>query len=115
MPAMLFTSTDLPAPLSPRRAVTSPARTSRSTFVRACTGPNAFEIPRKRSRGSELESVLTSPHSIRADPAAPRGGGATGHDPLADSRCRARALDCSGAQVGHLDRAVLDDGIGHAV
>src|SRR5690349_20126428 len=43
---MVFTSVDLPAPLSPTRASTSPARTSSSMFFRAWTAPNRFETPR---------------------------------------------------------------------
>ena len=37
----------LPAPLSPTRAVTFPAYTSRSTSFRTCTGPKDLLTPRK--------------------------------------------------------------------
>src|SRR5882757_3037245 len=46
---MVFTSVDLPAPLSPTRASTSPARTSSSMFFSAWTAPNRFETPRSDS------------------------------------------------------------------
>src|SRR5207342_2038367 len=114
MPAMHFTSTDLPAPLSPRRAVTSPARTSRSTLVRACTGPNAFEIPCRRSSGWGAVSALTRPEPRGAAGAAPCGGAAR-RSRLADSCCCACAFECSGAEVGDFDGAVFDDGVVHVL
>src|SRR4051812_22806983 len=46
---MVFTSVDLPAPLSPTRASTSPARTSSSMFFSAWTAPKRFETPRSDS------------------------------------------------------------------
>src|SRR5258708_15508318 len=51
MPAMVLISVDLPAPLSPTRAVTWPAGMSRSMPVSACTGPKVLETPRRRSSG----------------------------------------------------------------
>src|SRR5206468_11625909 len=48
---------DLPAPLSPTRAITSPSRTSKSTSVSACTEPNDLERPR----------IWRSDVSLRAD------------------------------------------------
>ena len=50
--------TDLPAPLSPMSAVTSPARMSRFTSVSACTGPKFFETSRRLRRGSAPFSLL---------------------------------------------------------
>src|SRR5262245_46000830 len=44
-------SVDLPAPLSPTSAMTSPLRISKSTSVSACTEPNDLETPRSSSRG----------------------------------------------------------------
>ena len=41
-PVRILTSVDLPAPLAPSRAWTSPGRTARSTARRATTGPNAL-------------------------------------------------------------------------
>src|SRR5207248_5060893 len=54
MPAMHLISVDLPAPLSPTSAITSPLRTSKSTSVSACTEPNDFETPRSSRRGASL-------------------------------------------------------------
>src|SRR5437764_9981929 len=51
MPAMHLISVDLPAPLSPTSAITSPGRTSKSTSVRACTEPNDLSTPRSSRRG----------------------------------------------------------------
>ena len=51
MPATHLISVDLPAPLSPTSAITSPARTSKSTSVSACTEPKLFEMPRSSSSG----------------------------------------------------------------
>src|SRR5947208_9612887 len=54
MPAMHLMSVDLPAPLSPTNAITSPARASKSTSVSACTEPKAFETPRSSRSGWSL-------------------------------------------------------------
>src|SRR5947207_8949933 len=51
MPEMIFTSVDLPAPLSPTRPTTSASRTSKSTRSSACTGPNALLTPSIASSG----------------------------------------------------------------
>src|SRR5688572_13495746 len=57
---MVLTRTDLPAPLSPRRAVTWPAGTSRSTPASASTAPKCFLMPLKLRIGSTASvSVLT--------------------------------------------------------
>src|SRR4029077_20399520 len=56
---MHLVRTDLPAPLSPARAVTWPAGRSRSTAYRACTGPKCFSRPRTLSRGSVAEGEST--------------------------------------------------------
>ena len=45
MPATHLISVDLPAPLSPTSAMTSPARTSKSTSVSACTEPKRLRDP----------------------------------------------------------------------
>src|SRR5947209_8296877 len=52
MPATHLISVDLPAPLSPTSAITSPARTSKSTSSSACTDPKVFVIPRSSSGGA---------------------------------------------------------------
>ena len=51
-PASTLTRVDLPAPLSPTTATTSPARTSRSMSVRASTEPKDLQMPRRLSTGS---------------------------------------------------------------
>src|SRR5262245_14269578 len=45
-------SVDLPAPLSPTRAVTLPGRTTRSTPLRTLTGPKDFLMPTSWMIGS---------------------------------------------------------------
>src|SRR5438445_7585639 len=62
MPATHLISVDLPAPLSPTRAMTSPARTSKSTSVSAWTEPKDFEMPRSSRMGVSFTGspVLTT-------------------------------------------------------
>src|SRR5436190_24305798 len=45
MPEIALMRVDLPAPLSPTRATTSPAATSKSTSVRASTAPKRLVTP----------------------------------------------------------------------
>src|SRR5215467_7791634 len=54
MPATHLMRVDLPAPLSPTSAITSPERTSKSTSVSACTDPNVFERSRISRSGVSL-------------------------------------------------------------
>src|SRR5919201_4050932 len=68
MPATDLISVDLPAPLSPTSAITSPSRTSKSTSVSAWTDPNDLETSRSSRVGAPFR--LTAP-SIRRE--APRG------------------------------------------
>src|SRR5918996_1205533 len=58
MPAMHLISVDLPAPLSPTSAMTSPERTSKSTSASACTEPNVFERSRISRSGVSLTAVF---------------------------------------------------------
>src|SRR5260221_4463631 len=51
MPAIDLISVDLPAPLSPTSAITSPRCTSRSTSLNASTDPKDFEMPRSSRTG----------------------------------------------------------------
>src|ERR1700751_747256 len=51
MPEMVLTSVDLPAPLSPTSATTSPGRTSKSTSWSACTGPKRLLTPSRARSG----------------------------------------------------------------
>src|ERR1700704_4788376 len=72
MPAMHLVSVDLPAPLSPTRAMTSPAETWKSTSWRACTAPKAFETPRSSRTGVSLTRVLLLVTSASRGASAPR-------------------------------------------
>src|SRR5690349_1946662 len=85
MPAMALMSVDLPAPLSPTSATTSPAWTAKSTSVRASTAPNRLVTPLS-SRSGVAMSLL---------------------NPV----LRAGRLVGAGADVGGLPEAVLDDGV----
>src|SRR6478736_2659254 len=58
MPATHLISVDLPAPLSPTSAITSPARTSKSTAVSACTEPKLLERSRISSSGAVVDVVV---------------------------------------------------------
>src|SRR5689334_668928 len=49
---------DLPAPLSPTRATTSPAWTSKSTPESASTAPNRLLTPLASSRGVDCAGVV---------------------------------------------------------
>src|SRR5829696_2920012 len=60
IPATHLIRVDLPAPLSPTRAITSPGRTSKSTSLSAWTEPKLFEIPWSSSRGVGAEAVVTA-------------------------------------------------------
>src|SRR5690348_387878 len=72
---MHLISVDLPAPLSPTSAITSPSRTSKSTSLSACTEPNAFEMARSSSVGV-----------VVATESQPRGSGRSGQGRSAPRR-----------------------------
>src|SRR5437764_1445715 len=55
MPATHLISVDLPAPLSPTSAITSPSRTSKFTASSACTAPKLFDTSRSSSVGAAGE------------------------------------------------------------
>src|SRR5229473_5333105 len=71
IPATHLISVDLPAPLSPTSAITSPCRTSKSTSVSACTEPNDFETPRSSRRGWSLTGCVS--YHRRTDGGGPSG------------------------------------------
>ena len=78
MPAMHLMSVDLPAPLSPTSAITSPARTSKSTSVSAWTEPKRFDSSRisrsgrRRAAPSRVSVAAMSEKAIGgAPPCAP--------------------------------------------
>src|SRR4051794_5459399 len=52
IPAIVLTSVDLPAPLSPTTATTSPEWTSKSTSLSAWTGPKLLLTPVRESTGA---------------------------------------------------------------
>src|SRR5436305_6353705 len=56
MPPTHLTSVDLPAPLSPTRAVTSPAYTVKSTSRRTCTAPKLLLMPCSSNSGVVMDS-----------------------------------------------------------
>src|SRR5260221_860651 len=68
---MHLISVDLPAPLSPTSAITSPWRTSKSTSVSAWTEPNDFETPRSSRRGWSLTGCVS--YHRRTDGGGPSG------------------------------------------
>src|SRR5215212_7482976 len=92
---MALMSVDLPAPLSPTTATTSPAWTSKSTSVSASTAPNR----------------LVTPLSSRSGPSEAAVAVVTVAFSLTDSVLRAGRLVGAGADVGGLPVAVLDDGV----
>src|SRR4051794_21170517 len=64
-------SVDLPAPFSPRRAWTSPARRSKSTPSLATRRPKRFVMPRSSSAASIRSLGRALPHRVgRRDRAA---------------------------------------------
>src|SRR5215213_2024503 len=101
MPDMTLTSVDLPAPLSPTRPTTSPARTSKSTPASACTAPKRLLTPCSASSGS--------PFVVAVMPGAPCLALRRQADSSAGRRIRARA--------DLVDRveAVSDDRVGDVV
>src|SRR5215213_8566471 len=62
---MHLTNVDLPAPLSPTSAVTSPGYAEKLTSRRTCTGPKLLSIPRTSSRGVAAVTALLSQAAIR--------------------------------------------------
>src|SRR4051794_17995913 len=63
-PARILISVDLPAPFSPKSAVTAPAARSRSTASSASVPPKRFVRPRTSSSGTDVMVVLLlhAPH-----------------------------------------------------
>src|SRR5918911_608630 len=101
MPAMHLMSVDLPAPLSPTRAITSPARTLKSTWVRACTAPNDLEMPRSSSTGPPTRPpALGRPSSGRPSAAV-----------MSDPRLLAGLGVLARAELVALDEPVGEDGV----
>src|ERR1700728_4151513 len=125
IPAMVLISVDLPAPLSPTRAVTSPFGMSRLMSVRACTGPKLLLTPRSRSSGTSPDSAGLPFGSSDPDGTRPVLSGrvpspersvTTALLPLGrflsslrDTVLRAVGCERARAQLGCWHEAVLDD------
>src|SRR5918992_3256768 len=108
MPAIVLTSVDLPALLSPTSATTSPRLTEKSTSLRAWTGPKLLLIPSSASTGvfpSIFRRLLSRSGSAR------RRGRAAGLHPgvLLDARLLAGGGVLARADVGHGVELVLHD------
>src|SRR6476619_6018885 len=75
---MVLTSVDLPAPLSPTRATTSPAWTSKSMSLSACTAPKRFDTPdsdRTAVVAGERVAVMSVLQVVPGGAATPSEGG----------------------------------------
>src|SRR5690349_2968336 len=104
MPATHLISVDLPAPLSPTSAVTSPARTVKSTPCSTCTGPKCLSTPRSCRIGSV---TTTPPGTADARPGSPAAHPrkSTG---LLDAELPASGLRGGHAHLGGLHLALVD-------
>src|ERR671911_282616 len=91
MPAMHLISVDLPAPLSPTRAMTSPRETWKSTSNSAWTAPKLFETPCSSRTGVSVTCVSSRPE---------RTGGAPGGAPPDHSLLQADLLALGGELAG---------------
>src|SRR4051794_17453909 len=107
MPATHLVRVDLPAPLSPTSAMTSPDRARKSTPRRACTAPKRLWTPRSSNSGCSLTVVLLLSRRSEGRPAAPLPIRSL----LLESRRGAVLLVLALADVARLQEAVLDDGV----
>src|SRR4051812_31788898 len=118
MPAMHLTSVDLPAPLSPTSAMTSPLLTWKSTPFSACTAPKCLWTSRSSRRASVL-NLVPPPSVWRSVGRRHRGDApASRSRPLLDSgllagRCVLPCADLLRGQEPVGDHRVLDVGRGH--
>src|ERR1700722_7426584 len=65
-PAAIFIRVDLPAPFSPISAWISPARSSKSTFLKTGVGPKLLEIPRICRADGFVASVCSVGATIKS-------------------------------------------------
>src|SRR5664280_2054439 len=105
-PAMALISVDLPAPLSPTSATTSPASTSKSTPVRASRGPNRLLTPLSARRGEASVVAVTAGTGSSSVPISLDSGS------LACCRVGAGA-DVLGCPEAVRDHGALDVVLGH--
>src|SRR5215210_9015209 len=113
MPAIVLTSVDFPAPLSPTSATTSPGWTSKSTSLSACTGPKLLLTPLRDSTGAlpfEFMSVSLlsgvghrGRHGRRPRHSSPQD--------LLDASLLAGCRVLAGAELVCGPETVLDDGV----
>src|SRR6185312_3314073 len=94
----------LPAPLSPTSAVTSPARTVKSTPCSTCTGPKCLSTP----RSCRIGSVTTTPPGTRMRDRDPRSRIRGIDGLLLDAELPASGLRGRDAHLGGLDLALVD-------
>src|SRR5947208_12998916 len=71
MPATHLINVDLPAPLSPTSAITSPSRTSKATSCSACTDPKLLETSRSSRVGGGVAFIGVFYHGGGAPEGAP--------------------------------------------
>src|SRR4051812_745457 len=112
MPEIALIRVDLPAPLSPTRAATSPAPTSKSTSVSARTAPKLLLTPFSSSRGCfdptaccVAVASVTSLLPLRCGPLCSLSTS------LLHAVLLARRLERARADLARLPEAVLDDGV----
>src|SRR5919201_6088157 len=106
MPATHLIRVDLPAPLSPTSAITSPSRTSKSTSVSACTERKCLDIPLTASVGVTTE--VSSAVSAAAVVIASRGWGRV-RAPTRRSFLFAVLRVCADAHLALLEESVLEE------
>src|SRR5215207_5890115 len=109
IPAIVFTSVDLPAPLSPTSATTSPGRTSKSTSLSAWTGPKLLLTPFRASTGVLSLAFITRLLSRGRTRGAPRGAPAFSSRHLLDASFLAASGVLAGADLVHRPELVLDN------
>src|SRR5919108_285925 len=109
MPAIVFTSVDFPAPLSPTSATTSPAWTSKSTSLSAWTGPKLLLTP-SSARTGVLPFELILRRLLSAGLGAPIAGAPNcSPQDLLDASLLASGCVLAGADLVHRPEPVLDD------
>src|SRR3954447_23755588 len=108
VPATHLISVDLPAPLSPTSAVTSPARTVKSTPCSTCTGPKCLSTP----RSCRIGSVTTTPPGRSGCAAGITGRASAEIDGLLlDAERPAGGLRGGHAHLRGLHLALVDHGL----